>query len=80
MVARANGKPVVWQSKPAGGSAEGRKEARLCPSEGERLMRKQRAAGEWLEARLPALVGPHAWRVWVQYGLREIVRSPVTMA
>jgi len=52
----------------------------LCPSEGERLMRKQRAAGEWLEARLPALVGPHAWRAWVQYGLREIVRSPVTMA
>ena len=47
MVARANGKPPVWRSKQAGGSAEGRKEARWCPSEGERLMRKQRAAGEW---------------------------------
>lgn len=66
MVARANGKLLVGPNKPAGGSAEGRKEVWLCPSEGERLMRKQRAAGEWFETRVPALVGLHAWRAWVQ--------------
>lgn len=47
---------------------------------GNMAARKRQAAESWLQVHLPALDGPHASRPWVKYVLRELVRSPFTVA
>jgi hypothetical protein len=47
---------------------------------GNMVARKRQVAESWLQVHLPALDGPHASRPWIKYILRELVRSPFTVA
>ncbi|MCL6444508.1 MAG: ISLre2 family transposase [Alicyclobacillus sp.] len=79
LVARANGEMLSATKEAANPLAAAKRPSFKVPN-GTEVQRKLRAAEEWLQVHMPALQGPHAGRPWVKHVLRELARSPHTVA